>query len=165
MPLVLATAEMAAGAKVLDVATGTGEAALATFPIVGKSGFVIGSDVAPAMLSAVRGRLNHPSFGPVVADGQALPFGDGSFDAVICQLGLQFFPDPSRGLAEFRRVLRPGRCAAVCVISSADRAGCWEPYATAARRCRPTSRRVRSVRTAAPTSELRRRPFWPPFIP
>jgi ubiquinone/menaquinone biosynthesis C-methylase UbiE len=125
VPLVLAAAEIAAGAKVLDVATGTGEAALATFPIVGKSGFVIGSDVAPAMLSAARGRLNHPSFGPVVADGQALPFGDGSFDAVICQLGLQFFPDPTRGLAEFRRVLRPGRCAAVCVISSADRAPMW----------------------------------------
>jgi ubiquinone/menaquinone biosynthesis C-methylase UbiE len=55
-------------------------------------------------------------------DGQALAFRDGSFDGVLCQLGLMFFPDPLRGLAEFRRVLRPGRCAAVCVISTADRA-------------------------------------------
>jgi SAM-dependent methyltransferase len=49
----------------------------------------------------------------------------GSFDAVICQLALQFFPDPTRGLAEFRRVLRPGCCAVVCVISTADRAPMW----------------------------------------
>jgi ubiquinone/menaquinone biosynthesis C-methylase UbiE len=52
-----------------------------------------------------------------VADGQALPFADATFDAVLCQLGLMFFPDPARGLAEFRRVLRPRRRAAVCVIS------------------------------------------------
>nr|WP_294549502.1 methyltransferase domain-containing protein [uncultured Rhodopila sp.] len=67
-------------------------------------------------------RLNALSFRPVAADGQALPFRDGSFDAVLCQLGPQFFPDPAKGLAEFRRVLHPGSRAAVCVISTADRA-------------------------------------------
>jgi ubiquinone/menaquinone biosynthesis C-methylase UbiE len=125
VPSMLAAAEITAGAKVLDVATGTGEAALMAFPIVGTSGLVIGTDIAPAMLGAARGRLNQPSFPPVAADGQALPFSDASFDAVICQLGLQFFPDPARGLAEFRRVLRPGCRAAVCVISTADRAPMW----------------------------------------
>jgi ubiquinone/menaquinone biosynthesis C-methylase UbiE len=125
VPSVLAAAEITAGAKVLDVSTGTGEAALMTFPVVGESGFVIGADIAPAMLRAARDRLNQPSFSLVAADGQALPFSSGSFHAVICQLGLQFFPDPARGLAEFRRVLRPGCCAAVCVISTADRAPMW----------------------------------------
>jgi ubiquinone/menaquinone biosynthesis C-methylase UbiE len=125
VPSVLAAAEITAGAKVLDVSTGTGEAALMTFPIVGESGFVIGADIAPAMLRAARDRLNQPSFSLVAADGQALPFGSGSLHAVICQLGLQFFPDPACGLAEFRRVLRPGCCAAVCVISTADRAPMW----------------------------------------
>ena len=63
--------------------------------------------------------LSQPSFVPVAARmDRALPFADGRFDAVICQLGLQFFPDPARGLAEFHRVLRPGRVAAVCVIST-----------------------------------------------
>jgi hypothetical protein len=44
---------------------------------------------------------------------------------VICQLGLMFFPDPARGLEEFRRVLRPRRRAAVCVISTPERAPMW----------------------------------------
>jgi SAM-dependent methyltransferase len=38
---------------------------------------------------------------------------------------LQFFPNPARGLAEFHRVLRPGCCAALCVISTPDRAPMW----------------------------------------
>src|SRR6516162_267077 len=49
----------------------------------------------------------------------------GSPDAVICQFGLQFFPDPALALREFRRVLRIGSCAAVCVISTPDRAPMW----------------------------------------
>jgi SAM-dependent methyltransferase len=61
----------------------------------------------------------------VVTDGQGLAFKDASVDAVVCQLGLQFFADPTRGLSEFRRVLRPGRCAAVCVVSTPARAPMW----------------------------------------
>jgi len=89
-------------------------------PAVGASGVIIGADIAPAMLVAARGRLKDPLFCPVAADGQALPFGSG-----LCQLGLQFFPNPARGLAEFRRALRRGCCAAVCVISTPDRAPMW----------------------------------------
>jgi ubiquinone/menaquinone biosynthesis C-methylase UbiE len=139
---VLAAAEVAAGFRVLDVSTGTGEAALMVFPIVGSSGFVIGADISTAMLGAARDRLNQPLFLPVAADGQALPFRDGSFDAVICQLGLQFFPDPARGLAEFRRVLRSGSCAAVCVISTADRAPMWGILADVLSRFLPEQRNI-----------------------
>ncbi len=74
------------------------------------------------MLVGARDRLKNPLFCPVAADGQTLPFRSGSFDAIICQLGLQFFPNPARGLAEFHRVLRPGCCAALRVISTPDRA-------------------------------------------
>jgi len=122
VPAVLAAAEVAPGRKVLDVSTGTGEAALMALPATGKTGIVIGADIAPAMLLGARDRLRDPLFCPVAADGQALPFKSGVFDAVICQLGLQFFPDPARGLSEFHRVLRPGCCAAACVISTPDRA-------------------------------------------
>ena len=122
VPAVLAAAEIAPGSRVLDISTGTGEAALMTLPIVGASGLVIGADISPAMVEAARDRLNEPSFSPVAADGQALPFTAGSFDSVICQLGLQFFSDPALGLFEFRRVLRLGGCAAACVVSAPDRA-------------------------------------------
>jgi SAM-dependent methyltransferase len=86
---------------------------------------LIAADIAPAMLESARGRLGEQAFLPVAADGQALPFADGTFDAVVCQLGLQFFPDPGVGLKEFRRVLRQGSRAGICVISTPDRAPMW----------------------------------------
>src|SRR5262249_38901825 len=52
-------------------------------------------------------------------------FRDASFDAVVCQLGLQFFPDPVRGVGEFRRVLRKDGRVGICVISTPDRAPMW----------------------------------------
>jgi len=122
VPSVLGAAEVAPGCRVLDVSTGTGEAALGALSVVGASGFVVGADISPAMLEGARVRLDEPRFWPVATDGQALPFRDASFDRVICQLGLQFFTDPARGLAEFRRVLRSGGSVAVCVISTPDKA-------------------------------------------
>ena len=124
----------------LDVSTGTGEAALVALQAVGASGVVIGADIAPAMLVGARDRLKDPLFRPVAADGQALPFKSGSFDAVICQLGLQFFPDPACGLAEFYRVLRRGCCAALCVISTPDRAPMWGVVADVLSRFVPEQR-------------------------
>ena len=83
------------------------------------------SNSALAMLNAANIRFGGSRFRPVVGDGQALPFADATFDAVISQLGLMFFADPALGLAEFRRVLRPRRHAAVCVISTRERAPMW----------------------------------------
>jgi ubiquinone/menaquinone biosynthesis C-methylase UbiE len=94
-------------------------------PLVGAEGAVVGADISPEMLTSARTRLDGSPFLPVAADGQALPFEDASFDAVICQLGLQFFPDPARGLREFRRVLRRDGAASICVISTPDRAPMW----------------------------------------
>jgi ubiquinone/menaquinone biosynthesis C-methylase UbiE len=140
VPAVLAAAEVAPSYRVLDVSTGTGEAALMTLPIVGISGLVIGVDISPAMLEAARDRLDEASFLPVAADGQSLPFKDGCFDAVTCQLGLQFFPDPTRGLVEFRRVLRAGGCVAACVISTPNRAPMWGILADTVARFLPQQR-------------------------
>jgi len=125
VPAVLAAAEVAGGDRVLDIATGPGEAALGALSVVKPAGLVIGADISPAMLTAARARLGDEAFRPVAMDGQALAFREGSFDAVVCQLGLQFFPNPAQGLAEFRRVLRVGRCTAVCVISTPARAPMW----------------------------------------
>jgi SAM-dependent methyltransferase len=142
VPAVLAAAEVASGDRVLDVATGPGEAALLALSTVTSAGRVIGTDISPAMLTAARARLGAEALQPVAMDGQALAFRDGSFDAVVCQLGLQFFPDPVRGLAEFRRVLRPGRCAAVCVIATPDRAPMWGILADTLSRHLPEQRDV-----------------------
>lgn len=79
---------------------------------------------------------------PVAADGQALPFGDASPDAVICQFGLQFFPDPALALREFRRVLRIGSCAAACVIATPDRAPMWGILADVLSRFLPGQRNI-----------------------
>jgi uncharacterized protein YbaR (Trm112 family) len=91
--------------------------------------------------SAVQ-RVRDTRFLPVAADGQELPFRNGCFDAVVCQLGLQFFPDPARGLFEFRRVLRPGARACVCVISTPDRAPMWGFLAEAIARRLPEKRNI-----------------------
>ena len=137
VPAVLSAAEIGAGDRILDVATGSGEAALLAVAAVGDSGLVIGADISSAMLEAARVRLSGRPFRAVVTDGQILAFRDASFDAVVCQLGLMFFPDPERGLTEFRRVLRRGRCAAVCVISSSSRAPMWGILAEALSRYIP----------------------------
>src|SRR5205823_3133890 len=122
VPSVVAAAEVAEADRILDVATGPGEAAVLALSQVEPAGLVVGADIAVAMLNAAQTRFAGARFRPVVADGQALPFADGTFDAVLCQLGLMFFPDPAQGLHEFRRVLRPHRRAAVCVIAAPERA-------------------------------------------
>ena len=125
VPALLAAAEVSMGDYVLDVATGSGEAAAMALSVVGDTGLVVGADISRTMVEAARLRLKRLPFLSVATDGQALPFKDGNFDAVVCQLGLQFFPDPVRGLSEFRRILRTGKRAAVCVPSTANRIPMW----------------------------------------
>lgn len=122
VPFLLRTARVAPGMRVLDIATGTGLAAEAALGIVGPTGHVTAADFSPAMVEKARERLAHAKNTSVaIEDGQALSFSDRTFDAVICSLGLMFFPDAQRGLAEFHRVLRLGGRAAVSVNTVAER--------------------------------------------
>jgi SAM-dependent methyltransferase len=74
------------------------------------------------MVEKARKRLiRSPNAAVAVEDGHALSFPEASFDAVICSLGLMFFPEPARGLASFYRVLRPGGRAAVSVKVASER--------------------------------------------
>jgi ubiquinone/menaquinone biosynthesis C-methylase UbiE len=139
VPALLAAAMTRVGDRVLDVAVGPGAAAAEALSVVSPSGLVVGADISFPMVAGARARLSGP-FRGVVADGQPLRFRDGGFDAVICQLGLMFFPDPALGLLEFRRVLRPGRSAAVCVISTPESAPMWGLLADALGRCLPDHR-------------------------
>jgi ubiquinone/menaquinone biosynthesis C-methylase UbiE len=122
MPFLLRAAHLAPGMHVLDIATGTGLSAEAALAGVGPTGHVTAADLSPAMVKKARDRLGKaPNASVLVEDGQALSFSDGSFDAVLCNLGLMFFPDPVRGLSEFRRVLRSGGRAAVSVNTVVER--------------------------------------------
>jgi ubiquinone/menaquinone biosynthesis C-methylase UbiE len=122
MPFLLRAALLATGMRVLDIATGTGLSAEAALETVGPTGHVTAADISPAMVAKAQQRLGKTTNVSVsIEDGQALSFADQSFDAVICNLGLMFFPDPVRGLSEFRRVLRPGRRAAVSVNTVIER--------------------------------------------
>lgn len=127
LPFLLKAARVAPGQRVLDAATGTGIAAQAALAVVGAGGHVTAADISPAMADRARLRLaGSPNASVVVEDGQSLGFDDGSFDAVLCSLGLMFFQDPARGLSEFHRVLRPGGCAAVSVLTTPERSyNCW----------------------------------------
>jgi ubiquinone/menaquinone biosynthesis C-methylase UbiE len=99
------------GGQVLDVATGTGWAALAAAQHVGPTGRVLGVDLAPELLECARQKvaaagLTHVEFR--VGDAEWLDLGDQSFDVVLCASALFFVPDMLAALREWHRVLKPG---------------------------------------------------------
>ena len=101
----LAAAGLQPGERVLDVACGTGIAARLAAPLVG-TGSVTGLDVAPEMIDVARAIA--PTIDWHVGDAASLPFADGAYDVVLCQMGLMFLEDRARAVAEMRRVLAPG---------------------------------------------------------
>jgi len=114
---VLQAARLKPGMRVLDLASGVGDPALAIAEAVGPSGHVIATDLGPGMialaeeLARARG-LRNMEFR--VANVEALPFPDESFDVVSCRFGIMFFPDQPKAFSECRRVLhRGGRVAFV----------------------------------------------------
>jgi SAM-dependent methyltransferase len=107
------------GDRVLDVACGTGVLTREAARRAGPTGSVIGLDLSPEML-AVAARVS-PALKWQQGSADALPFPDQSFEAVVSQFGLMFFPDPVAGLREMRRVLVPvGRLAVAVWGSLAD---------------------------------------------
>ncbi|MBR0724097.1 methyltransferase domain-containing protein [Bradyrhizobium manausense] len=107
--------------KVLDVACGTGIVARLASLRTG-SGHVTGLDLNQGMLSVAR-KASGGDGAIEFIDGSALdlPFAAVTFDVVLCQLGLQFFPDQGMALREMRRVLLPGGRLAVSVYSPIER--------------------------------------------
>ena len=101
------TADLQAGWRVLDVATGSGNAALAA---ARRGCEAVGVDYVPALLERgrVRAAAEHLDVEFVAGDAEDLPFPDGSFDAVLSIYGAMFAPDHHRTAAELARVCRPG---------------------------------------------------------
>lgn len=119
VPALLKAALIEPGQRVLDVGSGTGLAAEGAAAIVGASGHITATDISPAMLEQARQRLGKlTNFAFSIEDAQALTFPDSCFDRVICNMAVMYFGDPARGLAEMRRVLRPGGRVAISVNTS-----------------------------------------------
>jgi ubiquinone/menaquinone biosynthesis C-methylase UbiE len=107
------------GARVLDVACGTGVVARAAAARVGPAGRAVGLDVNEGMLAVARRTAPHIEWRQGRAE--ALPFDARTFDAVTSQFGLMFFEDRPAALGEMLRVLRPGGRMAVAVWDAAER--------------------------------------------
>ena len=101
------TADLAAGSRVLDVATGSGNAAIAAARC---DCDVVGIDYVPGLLARARERARAEGLAIefIEGDAEALPFADQCFDAVLSVVGAMFAPDQERAAAELLRVCRPG---------------------------------------------------------
>lgn len=99
----VARARLQPGQSVLDVATGTGPAAIAAAEVAGERGHVRGVDISPGMLALARRNVAASEVGNVTlieADGARLPFEAEVFDVVLCSSSIVWFPDIHAALTE-----------------------------------------------------------------
>jgi ubiquinone/menaquinone biosynthesis C-methylase UbiE len=111
-------ANISAGHRVLDIASGTGEPAIPAAHRVGESGHVTGVDLVDEMLVIAREKAQAQGLNNIVfqtVDGKNMDFDAGSFDAVTCRWGLIFMPEPQDMLQQIHHVLKDsGRIALAC---------------------------------------------------
>ena len=117
-------AQVGAGDRVLDVATGTGDLAFELARRAGPEGAVVASDFSEEMLARARAKQPGPGCAPVTFEwGNALelPYADGEFAATTVGFGARNFSDLDRGLREMTRVVRPGGRVVVLEITTPTR--------------------------------------------
>lgn len=93
--------------SILEIAAGTGQVTrniIKSFP----GAKVTATDINPGMLDVAKSIVNSPNVSWQIADACELNFADNSFDAVICQFGVMFFPDKQKAMNEAYRVLKAG---------------------------------------------------------
>ncbi len=99
-------------ARILDIATGTADFAIETLRVAAPEAHITGIDISDGMLEVGRQKLAAKNLGHRIrlelGDSEALPFPDDTFDAVTASFGVRNFAHLEAGLAEMRRVLRPG---------------------------------------------------------
>ena len=120
-PAVVAAAGVGHASRMLDIATGTGDAIVTAMGSLPPAGFVVGLDISLPMLRVAAAKCGPPDAAFAGASAQALPFADRTFDAAICQFGLMFFPDRIAALKEIRRILTPGARLALSAWGSPER--------------------------------------------
>jgi ubiquinone/menaquinone biosynthesis C-methylase UbiE len=116
--LLLDEAALRAGESVLDIATGPGTVTCLAAMRVGPEGRVLAIDIAQPMLDIAKAKAVSPGSAKVdyqLSPATPLPSPSAAFDVVLCQQGLQFFPDRIGALREMRRVLKPGGHVGIAV--------------------------------------------------
>ena len=107
--------------RILDVACGTGDSTIAIAKAAAAGSEVVGVDISEGMMALVEGKAEKAGVGErirlQVADGEALPYEEGTFDRVTCAFGIRNFEHKEKGLAEFLRVLKPGGKAVILELS------------------------------------------------
>jgi SAM-dependent methyltransferase len=101
-----------AGLRWIDVCCGSGITSEAIVECAAAAS-VVGVDASPEQISFAREHRARSNATFETADAMALPFADAHFDVAVCGLGLNYIPNPQRGLEEFCRVTRPGGTIAV----------------------------------------------------
>ncbi len=117
-------AQIRARQRVLDVATGIGEPALTAARLVGPSGHVTATDIAPGMLEIATERAKQAGLSNIEfreMDAETIDFPEGSFDAVLCRFGLMFLPNLAASLKAIQRVLTAGGHLAAAVWGPPER--------------------------------------------
>ena len=94
--------------RLLEVAAGTGVVTRALASALPESAAIVATDLNQAMLDQAASVGTKRAVEWRQADAMRLPFPDATFDAVVCQFGVMFFPDKARAFAEARRMLKPG---------------------------------------------------------
>ena len=120
----VAMTDLQAGSRALDVGCGTGVVTRVIAPLVGPAGRVTGLDVNETMLDTARRMADQQGLDAIAwrqGDVASMPLEDAAYDVVLCQQGLQYFPDRAAALREMARVLVPGGCLALSVWRGLER--------------------------------------------
>ncbi|MGH9805731.1 MAG: class I SAM-dependent methyltransferase [Terriglobia bacterium] len=94
--------------RVLEIAAGTGAVTRQLAAVLPERVSIVATDLNQPMLDLAAATGTNRPVEWRQADAMQLPFGEGEFDAVVCQFGVMFFPDKPKAFSEARRVLRPG---------------------------------------------------------
>ena len=107
--------------RILDVACGTGDSTISIARAAAEGTKVTGADISEGMMALVMEKAEKAGVKDridlQVADGEALPYGEETFDRVTCAFGIRNFEHKEKGLEEFRRVLRLGGKAVILELS------------------------------------------------
>jgi ubiquinone/menaquinone biosynthesis C-methylase UbiE len=113
-------AELQSGQCVLDIATGTGLAAIAAAKVVGSRGYVLGTDFASGMLQQAQQKVDGLGLTNIEfeeADADEQEFQGNQFDAILCSSAIVYLTDIPTSLRQWRNALKPGGVAAFSCLA------------------------------------------------